>query len=236
MRRRTILGLSAATLVVSACEDFAVRPSPGPPRIEIFSGNLQSGQAGEWFPSSLSIRVTDGAGAPIHLAQIRWGVTSGSGYLEPLDFWFAPPFGSSAVTETGPDGLTDVVFQATALGSHSVSARARTVGGDSIGFVVFDLEANSMLVRIEPCGASPVCFLDPRGGQNPAVPVGTGVEWVNRSTGVVTLTSTSVPDGAFAFSSGPIDPGASFALTPEVAGIWSYLDEESGASGMLIVE
>ena len=235
MRIRAILGLLSLIFVGAACQDFAVRPED-PPRIELISGDRQSGAAGEWLPDPLTVRIADGVGAPLPLAQVRWGVTAGSGHVEPWDFWFPPPPTSSAVTETGPDGLTAVTFRPTSLGSHSIVARARTVGGDSIGFVVFDLEATTLLLRIEPCGASPVCFLDPTGGQNPAVPEGTGVEWVNRSSGVVTLTSTSVPDGASAFDSGPIDPGASFALTPGVAGIWSYLDEESGAAGMLIVE
>ena len=233
MRHRTVWGLSTLMLFISACQDVAVRPH-SPPQIQIVSGNHQSGRAGDWL--DLTIRVTDAEGSPLHLARIHWGVSGGSGYVEPWDSWLPGNPTASAITETDLDGYSHAVFKPTALGPHTVSARAQTVGGDSIGVAIFELEATSMLLTVEYCVGSTICFLDPKGGVGPTVPATVEVAWINLSSKVVALTSVSVPEGASGFFSGPLDTDDTFAMIPGVAGIWSYVDEESGASGTLIVE
>ena len=60
------------------------------------------------------------------------------------------------------------------------------------------------------------------------------MEWVSRNQlppFTSHLVSTSHPPGGTSFDSGLMEPGDSFRFTPEVEGIWAYVDQVSGMTG-----
>jgi Tol biopolymer transport system component len=66
------------------------------------------------------------------------------------------------------------------------------------------------------------------------VRVGGAVEWVSRNQlppFTSHIVSTSHPPGGTSFDSGLMEPGDTFRFTPDVEGIWAYVDQVSGMTG-----
>lgn len=82
-----------------------------------------------------------------------------------------------------------------------------------------ELPAGPRTVTIEIRG---IAYNGPGGGDLVTIGLGERVRWVNLDGTIHTATSTSVPPGGKAFSSGPMSQGADFTFTPRVVGIWEY--------------
>lgn len=82
-----------------------------------------------------------------------------------------------------------------------------------------EVPAGPRTVTIEIRG---IAYNVPGGGDLVTIGLGEKVRWVNLDGTIHTATSTSVPPGGKAFSSGPMSQGADFTFTPRVVGIWEY--------------
>ena len=87
-------------------------PDPDPPdgslfqRVEIVSGDSQTGRTGEMLFAPMVVRVTkSSSGMPAVGVTVFWDVVRGGGELEPMN---NNNFDAEATTKTDSNGLTDV--------------------------------------------------------------------------------------------------------------------------------
>lgn len=80
--------LLALTLGLAGCEDLLQEPDSGlvgpTLRVEVVSGDGQTGTVGRALAAPLRVRVVD-AGRPLSRLRIEWTPASGSGTAEPRD-------------------------------------------------------------------------------------------------------------------------------------------------------
>lgn len=133
----------ALGLLVSACGAEPVMPaaeSPSPAAIVMVSGDGQDVEWGDWIGRPFVVRVTDARGEGAADWRVRWHVAAGSGVFE-TEAGLLP----TATTLTDPDGLAEVRFRPTALGSTRVMAG---LGGISGSPVTFETEATVTGARL----------------------------------------------------------------------------------------
>lgn len=207
-------------------------PDPGPPKTEAItiamaSGNGQVGKAGEALELPFAIRVTDDRGERVAHVHTVWRVTAGAGH-----------FPGRAASRTDHEGIADMSFVPTAVGTSTVTAEVAGLRGSP---VTFSIDAPTLVITLRPAfipwlgfSGDPV-FSDPEGGSDVTVPVATVVEW---SVFVETahIASTSEPPGGQPFDSGMMNFGQRLQFVPGVAGVWEFEDLVSGATGRLTVQ
>lgn len=236
--RRILLGL--ASTIVTAC--YGVGPVTPEydqgriPTIAIVGGDAQTGLAGQPLAEPLEVLVTDSTGAPYRRLSVRWGVVSGSGGFN----GFGCDPARSASTDVSPEGKAAVWFTPSEVGPSTVAAEVPAADG-SARQVIFDVESTGRVISFGPGGYDWFldCDLGPAGFRPrfSSVPTGSTLEFSNSwDSTVLRVTSTSTPPGGAAFDSGPLNPGEWFVFVPEVAGIWEYVDVESGEIGAVTVE
>ena len=62
------------------------------------------------------------------------------------------------------------------------------------------------------------------------------MEWKTVDDEPYTVTSTSIPEGGIAFSSGTVTPNNRYRFGPTVIGTWGYRDTLSGLTATLKVK
>src|SRR5438128_11186614 len=101
----SIAGLLFSTVVLGGCGDpMSVLPAG----LAIFSGNEQSGAAGQPLPQPLVVTVADGNGRGVEGAQVRWDVITGNGTIPLFSYTDATGRASGSWT-LGVEGLTHSV-------------------------------------------------------------------------------------------------------------------------------
>jgi hypothetical protein len=210
-----------AVLALTSCGDGAPL-TPADDRlaaIAVLAGDEQIGNAGEPLPVRLGVRVTNTRGEPVASVAVTWSVTSGAGRV--LD-WTATGFLMPAtVTFTGADGSAEVSFEASRLGTSTVTATVPGLPGKS---ATFTSEARGVVIRN---GDGWGQFLGPGGSPNTLVPIGTTVEWANQAAVPTRILTTVAPGGATFEAT--LEPHERFRYVPDVPGTWTwiyyYLDE-----------
>jgi uncharacterized protein (TIGR03437 family) len=130
---RTTTGLPPARIIldVGGLREFQIQltVTPGDPgRLQVTSGNNQSGSAGENLPSALVVTLDDGAGNPLSGQTIEWTVLSGTATV------------ASSTTTTNASGqASNTVRLGNTPGAVQLQARAR---GGSNPTATFNLQVN----------------------------------------------------------------------------------------------
>jgi hypothetical protein len=200
--------------------------------LTIVAGNHHEGKVGEWdewgfFPAwhGLQVRLVDGQGNPVPYVPVRWVVTSGDVAMQGC----VPGLPQVANwTRAGSDGRADVIFSLVAVGTSTVAA---AVPGLLSSPVTFTVTATGFLITLADFGAGPAFFVGDA-SSDVTVPIGARVEWVNWLE-TAQITSTSGPPGGASFDSGALSQGERFEFVPDVAGTWEFVDQVSGATGVL---
>jgi hypothetical protein len=222
---------------------FEIDASDPGASITIVSGDGQVGKANEELAEPLVVRVTNGRGEPVERVGVEWSSLAwGSSILREFHWWQFPHDDSRGLIA----GLDSVYYMPRAAGD--VWAEARLPGLPTRA-VRFTAEATAFVIELRPdpgCYASPCIIqgpyfygnlLDPDClscvGEN-NVGVGKPLEWVMRVPSG-RIVSTSVPPGGNGFDSGTLSENARFTFVPNVAGTWEYVDQVSGATGVLRV-
>jgi len=235
LARISVMPLGLATVVVDASvagvqgspESFATNGRDSGATLVVVSGDGQEGVAGDALSEPFVLRVEDSHGRPVPRIRIDWALDQGSGTVRPF------------TTYGDDDGLHSVVFTPAGVGRARILAR---LYGES-DRAVFEAEASVQRVEFAyddwigaPVFYHPTCgWYDYWFECSPlAVPLGTGVEWVNY-LGSARLVSTSAPEGGTPFDSGTLGQDDRFRFIPAVAGTWEYADTVSGVTGVLIV-
>lgn len=85
-RAGSALALGLATLALAGCEDLLQEPDSGfasqTLRLEVVSGDGQTGTLGQALPLRLRVRAVD-TGGPLRRIRIEWAPGTGSGTAEP---------------------------------------------------------------------------------------------------------------------------------------------------------
>ena len=120
-------GLALATdgsLIVADTNNHRLRrlsptTTPAPAvaaRLEIRSGNNQSGTVGQLLPQALTVAALTGSSLPVPATAVAFAVTAGTATL------------SAATVNTGSDGLASItVILGTAVGTVQITARSGTL-------------------------------------------------------------------------------------------------------------
>lgn len=206
-------------------------PDPGPPTTEataiaMVSGNDQVGKAGEFLELPFAVGVTDAQGEGVPHVHVTWSVTSGAGRF----------FGRAA-SRTGSDGIGEMRFLPTAVGTSTVTAEVAGLDGSP---VTFSVDAPILVISLrrgwDPWTGQYVgdpYFLGPEGGSDATIPVGATVEWSVIDVEAAHIVSTLEPTGGLPFDSGTLARGDRFQFGPGVSGTWEFEDQVSGATGTL---
>ena len=227
---------SAAFAVFFAGCDGIVSP-PVPASLTVVSGHGQEAKAGERGPHPFVVRVADESGRGVPGVLVRWTLTSGDGRFEG-DPLLRTGFADLA-TSTYADGLAHAWFVPTAAGESSVTARIQGSGDTGHASVSFTVDAKTVVIHAMaswdgwPCEG--MCFVDPAGTSRTALPLGTAIEWVNRS-GVdgFLIRSSRAPSGANTFEA-RLAPDERFRFVPDQIGTWHYETPTDRATGVLTV-
>ena len=209
--------------------------------LAIVAGNDQIGKAGEPLSEPFVVRVTDGQGLAVPNVRVDW---SGRGSTCPISRSDRPCYYEldfSYGTTSDSDGLAQVSFSPSSVGTSEVTARPAGLAVNAR--VSFTAETTVLVIALVddsyyglPTFMGPYCFCDsnwiPPSCSDGFVPVGTPVELVNyRST--ARIVSTSAPAGGASFDSGTLSENGRFQFVPRVVGVWEYTDEISGVTGTL---
>lgn len=172
------------------------------------------------------VQVLNGDGEPAPHIAVEWDVLTGAGTI------FA--IGSCEIDRTArtdPGGSAYAEFLPQVLGTSTVSV---AVPGIASSPQIFMIDATLLQVRLEvdPWTETGGMFAGPRWVPDVTVPIGATVEFWN-TLPEARITSTSAPPGGASFDSGTLAAGGSFRFVPDVAGVWTYHDQVTGATGTL---
>lgn len=145
---------------------FGARARPRPPaRIEVTSGDRQSGTAGTALPHPVRVRVLDSRGAPVAGATVTFTPSTGWGVVDPgvastaddgiaATKWVLGHVGGTQTLTASIEGLTPVTFTATAA---AVAFRKLSVAaGSGQTAPVMTLLPEAVLVRLVDSAEAPV--------------------------------------------------------------------------------
>ncbi|HSJ15771.1 MAG TPA: Ig-like domain-containing protein [Longimicrobiales bacterium] len=174
----------------------------------------------------LIVQVLNGDGEPAPHIAVEWGVLTGGGTI----FAFGCEF-VDLTARTGVGGTTYAEFLPQVFGTSTVGI---TVPGIASSPQVFTIDATLLQVRLyeDPWTGSAGVFSGPRWVPDVTMPIGATVEFWN-TLPEARITSTSAPPGGASFDSGTLAAGGSFRFVPDVAGVWTYHDQVTGATGTL---
>jgi hypothetical protein len=237
---------AAATLSLTAVSGTHREATAG-----VGTGSLATG-------GMLKVLVTDAAGDPVTDVPVTWRVTAGQGRLAAMhqhceyehtssttmrtggrDLWFEEPSGLYELR-----GLSVADFVPMSVGPSRIVA---TLGGPDAppgaATLLFEIEVAAIRIVLVPdylTGELQFEAPDPVSNRwvapaNVTVPVGTAVEWFNYLPTARIVSTTAPPAGA-TFDSGILGEQEQFVFVPEVAGVWTFIDQVSGASGTLTAE
>jgi hypothetical protein len=143
-----ITGVLASCLSLFACSDPSRPAEPFAARVEIVSGNDQSGVVGKSLAQPLIARVTDVRGAPVTNQAVEFRVTAGGGSL------------TESSTVTDQDGTATARWELghNAADAQSIEVRAIGVEGGPVASLraIFhaialpDIPANIVATNAEP--------------------------------------------------------------------------------------
>jgi hypothetical protein len=119
--------LSAACVLLAACDDPAVTGPIGPVQLSVVSGDGQTGPAGQQLPDPLVVRVEDSRGKGVRGQIVNFRVVEGGGSV----------FAGASITNK--DGIAQEKWTLGMTGPQQVAARAvDTETGEELTFAVFD--------------------------------------------------------------------------------------------------
>jgi hypothetical protein len=243
--RSTVTAL-LVLLLLGACgdndpvgADGRVPPTPGPATITALWGEYQEGKVNPAWYGALSgnfgVRVTDAAGQALEDVEVRWQVTSGTGFVGTfMDRTFL----------TDANGVGVAAFQATDIGTATVTATAAGLESHPLTFTV-DVSAVVIgFLNHWPWTRGSNCDFEdtsdilyygfaagPTDGPNATVALGSPVEFEPHFVCPGHIVATVVPPGGEAFDAW-VGPGV-FRFVPNVAGTWEFVDQVSGSVGTL---
>lgn len=192
-----ITGVLASCLSLFACSDPSRPAEPFAARVEIVSGNDQSGVVGKSLAQPLIARVTDVRGAPVTNQAVEFRVTAGGGSL------------TESSTVTDQDGTATARWELghNAADAQSIEVRAIGVEGGPVASLraIFhaialpDIPANIVATNAEPrSGHAGAPLPDPVQvrvtDQYGNVRAGVTVRWLVKAGGGSARPSTSVTD------------------------------------------
>lgn len=224
----TVSGKSGRLVVVSATSP---EQPTAPAALELVAGDAQFGKTGEELEQPFVVKVIDASGHAVGGVEVEWTITSGDGRLRGTAI---DDVSGSVTLLTNVGGRSFMSFVPFTVGPVTVAASVSGADGPIWGSpVVFTTYVTTLVITVEyDWWNDEVGFFGPDGSSDAEIPVGTTVEWVNR-TPAARITSTMTPPGGSAFDSGQLQEGERFQFVPQVPGTWEFVDAVGGSKGTL---
>ena len=178
-----------------------------------------------------SVTVRDGKGNVVPYVPITWTLASGAAQLYNVNDICPPTYDWQTLTSRFP--YSRLEYRPIVYGISTFTASAPGVQGSPVTFTV-DATVMEVILSDDAWVGLPVVFGGPDYSPNMTVPVGATVELWNRMPSAH-IVSTSVPPGGTPFDSGMLTVDGRFRVVPDVAGLWTFTDQVSGAVGTLTV-
>jgi hypothetical protein len=226
----------AATVpgIANAVVHFATDASDSGARLEVgYEGQFQQAVASIinrnwWF----SITVRDGQGNVVPYVPVTWTLTSGAAELINVNNECIT-FDWHSVISRALGGYSRLEYRPIVYGISTFTASVPGVQGSALTFTA-DATLMEVILSDDKWVGLPVVFGGPNFSPDITVPVGATVEFWNRMPSA-RIVSTSVPPGGTPFDSGMLTTGGRLQVVPNVAGVWTFTDQVSGAIGTLTV-